>query len=342
VRVGLRPGGGGGGTPIAVFSLEMSKAAVSLRLLSARAGVNGGKLRTGALHDEEYDRLFAAYRELSRAPVYVDDSAGLTIMQLRARSRRLAAKHGIKVIIVDYLQLLTAPGSGRESRQVEVSEISRGIKALSRDLNVPIICLSQLNRASEQREGNRPRMSDLRESGSIEQDADVIMLLHREDYYHRGEPAWDPNHVDFNEENRDKLDLAEVIVAKQRNGPTGIVKLKWDKEVTRFRNYDPHAVAPADYAGGYGHGGGHGGGGGHRGGGAGGGAGGGGYSTPAEAAEQFAPMKRTGFPISKPTGPVSNFRDGGGPDADGGGKPGAGGRREAPPFDEDDLGNIPV
>jgi replicative DNA helicase len=343
---------------LALFSLEMSKAAVSLRLLSARAGVNGGKLRTGSLHDEEYDRLFAAYRELSRSPMYIDDSAGLTIMQLRARARRLAAKHNIKLIIVDYLQLLTAPGSGRESRQVEVSEISRGIKALSRDLNVPIICLSQLNRASEQREGNRPRMSDLRESGSIEQDADVIMLLHREDYYHRGEPSWDPMHPDFNEENRDKLDTAEVIVAKQRNGPTGIVKLKWDKEVTKFRNYDPHATPPPDFAadynqsrrpaGGFAPGGKPSGGyssvgqSGGQGGGSG-GSSGTGYSSPSSAAEQFPgnPPKRTGFPSSRPTGPVSNFRDGGGPDKDGP-APTDPKRAEPPPFDEDDLGNIPV
>jgi replicative DNA helicase len=129
----------------------------------------------------------------------------------------MVAQHGVKVIMIDYLQLMTAPGAARESRQVEVSAISRGVKALARELNVPVVCLSQLNRASEQREGNRPRMSDLRESGSIEQDADVIMLLHREDYYHVARPR-------LGDENPDKVGVAELIIAKQRNGPTGVVE----------------------------------------------------------------------------------------------------------------------
>ncbi|CAN0553164.1 unnamed protein product, partial [Laminaria digitata] len=132
----------------------------------------------------------------------------------------------------------SSPSSARESRQVEVSEISRSIKALARELKVPVICLAQLNRGAEQREGNRPKMSDLRESGSIEQDADVVMLLHREAYYHRGEPAWDPTSPEFDEDNREKLNLTELIIAKQRNGPTGTVKLTWDSSTVRFKNHD--------------------------------------------------------------------------------------------------------
>src|SRR5678815_1824292 len=124
-----------------------------------------------------------------RDSIYIDDMPSLTVLNLRARARRMVAQYGVKVIMIDYLQLMSSPGSSRESRQVEVSAISRGLKALARELNVPVVCLSQLNRASEQREGNRPRMSDLRESGSIEQDADVVMLLHREDYYHSHDPG---------------------------------------------------------------------------------------------------------------------------------------------------------
>jgi hypothetical protein len=145
--------------------------------------------------------------------------------------------------MIDYLQLITAPSSARESRQVEVSAISRGIKALARELNVPVVCLSQLNRASEQREGNRPRMSDLRESGSIEQDADVIMLLHREEYYHIPTPSWA-------DENPDKVGVAEIIIAKQRNGPTGVVELKWDSHTTRFKNLSKYSGF-AEESGGY-------------------------------------------------------------------------------------------
>jgi hypothetical protein len=172
--------------------------------------------------------------------VYIDDMPSMTVLNLRARARRMVAQYGVKVIMIDYLQLMTAPGAARESRQVEVSTISRGVKALARELNIPVICLAQLNRASEQRDGNRPRMADLRESGSIEQDADVILLLHREDYYHVQDEDWKM-------ENPDKVGVAEIIVAKQRNGPTDIVKLKWDSKTTRFKNLDQHAQAPGGY-----------------------------------------------------------------------------------------------
>jgi replicative DNA helicase len=143
-------------------------------------------------------------------------------------------KFDISCVFIDYLQLMSS-GSRSESRQVEVSEISRGIKAMARELDVPVVCLSQLNRAAEQREGHRPRMSDLRESGSIEQDADVIMMLHREEYYHQGDAEW-------SETNLDKVGMAELIFAKQRNGPTGVIKLIWDQNSTCFRSFSPLAA----------------------------------------------------------------------------------------------------
>lgn len=216
--------------PVGVFSLEMSKSSLVQRLISAYSGVDSHKLRTGAFsQDDLVNRIRPACEALERAPLYIDDSPALSVTALRARARRMKQRFGIRCIVIDYLQLLTSPGAGRESRQVEVSAISRGIKALARELSVPVVCLAQLNRGSEQREGNRPRMSDLRESGSIEQDADVVLLLHREAYYHLSDPAW-------MEENEDRVNEAELIIAKQRNGPTGIVKLVWDNHTTRFKN----------------------------------------------------------------------------------------------------------
>jgi replicative DNA helicase len=208
--------------PCAVFSLEMSKQQLAQRLLCSRAEVDAQKVRRGMIQSEEFHKLAQVVLQLSKAPVWVDDSPGLTPLELRAKARRLKLKHDIKCIMIDYMQLMDNPGP--ESRQQQISEISRGIKAVARELNVPVIALSQLNRASEGRDGHRPRMSDLRESGSIEQDADVIMLLHREDYYRMSEPDFQPDNI------------AEVIIAKQRNGPTGTVKLTFDNKTTRFRN----------------------------------------------------------------------------------------------------------
>ncbi|MCC7351104.1 MAG: replicative DNA helicase [Phycisphaerales bacterium] len=210
------------GIPCAVFSLEMSKQQLAQRMLCSRGQIDAHKLRKGMLQAHEYQHLANVVGELAKAPIWVDDSAGLTILDLRAKSRRLKLQHDIKCIMIDYMQLMDNPGP--ESRQQQISEISRGIKAVARELNVPVICLSQLNRAAEGRDGHRPRMSDLRESGSIEQDADVIMLLHREDYYRMSEPDFQPDNI------------AEVIIAKQRNGPTGTVKLTFDSRTTRFKN----------------------------------------------------------------------------------------------------------
>lgn len=319
-RKGAKP------VPVGIFSLEMSRGSLVQRLLSARSGVDASKLRSGQVSESEFRKLNDAAAELSEAPMIIDDTPGMTVLTLRAKARRMKQRHGIGCIVIDYLQLLSSPGSARDSRQVEVSEISRSIKALARELKVPVICLAQLNRGAEQREGNRPRMSDLRESGSIEQDADVVALLHRESYYHRGDPAWDPNSPEFDEENRDKLNLAELILAKQRNGPTGTVKLVWDSSVVRFKNHDGRHVggsqgfspdfAPADFGGGD-----SGGGDGFSGGG--GGFGGGGYETPdfdpnpvpRNEAPPPVPEYR-GFAPGKKSGPEADFRDGSGNDVD--------------------------
>ncbi|MBY0312910.1 MAG: replicative DNA helicase [Phycisphaerales bacterium] len=284
--------------PVAFFSLEMSKSAIAQRMLSARSGYSSHDMRSGNLRDADYDKICSAMYELHEAPVYIDDTPGLTVLGLRTRARRMVSLYKIRCIIIDYLQLMTAPNAAKESRQVEVSAISRGVKALARELKVPVICLSQLNRGPESRGDNRPRMSDLRESGSIEQDADVVMLLHREAYYHVGDQNW-------LSENEHKLNETELIIAKQRNGPTDVVKLTWDSSTTRFKDYGtmgggtglPSGYAAQGSA--------------RR---SGGGGGGGGGGPP----QQQDPFKVEVVPFSpgKKTGPISNHRDGGGPDKD--------------------------
>ena len=209
--------------PTLMFSLEMSQLQVAQRFLCSRARFSSMRLRRGNITPEDWTQLQAAAGELEKAPLLIDDTASLNILQLRAKARRLFASHGIQCIFVDYLQLMSATRRV-DSRQQEISEISRGMKALARELNLPVIVLSQLNRGPEDREGHRPRMSDLRESGAIEQDADVVILLHREDYYHRGEADYVPTNV------------TEVIIAKQRNGPTDTVHLTFVGESMRFEN----------------------------------------------------------------------------------------------------------
>lgn len=216
------------GLPVGVFSLEMSRKSVVERVLSSAARVPSSVFRgREQVPDEVLRRVYFVADEVKGLPIHIDDTPGLSIMGLRTKARRMARKHKIGLLVVDYLQLMTAPGASKENRQVEVSAISRGLKGIARELNVPVVCLAQLNRAAEQREGNRPRMADLRESGSIEQDADVVMLLHREEYYRLQDPNWAA-------ENPDKVGVAEVIVAKHRNGPTGVVRLRWDATCTRF------------------------------------------------------------------------------------------------------------
>ena len=222
--------------PVGIFSMEMSREQVAQRMLSSEAHVDSKRMRRNQLSPEEFQKLMEACGRLSEANIFIDDTPGLSILQLRTKARRMRARHHVEALFIDYMQLMS--GSTRESRQQEVSEISRGIKALARELKVPVICLSQLNRAAENRESHRPRMSDLRESGSIEQDADIVMLLHREDYYHQGDREYEPT------------ELADVILAKQRNGPTGTITLKWDGATTSFRDYTP--VDPVEAMGGYG------------------------------------------------------------------------------------------
>jgi replicative DNA helicase len=233
--------GGDARLGVGFFSLEMSAQSVTQRLLSSAAGVDAQKIRTNQLGREEYNQLQLTCGELSELPIYIDDTPGLSIMALRAKARRMFRTQRIGCIVIDYLQLMSAPAAQREGRQQEVSLISRQVKALARELNIPVICLAQLNRGAEQREGHRPRMSDLRESGSIEQDADVIILLHREEYYHRNNPAWA-------ETNSDKVGVAELIIAKQRNGPTGVVELRWESKITRFMEKDAAPRGRPSYA----------------------------------------------------------------------------------------------
>ena len=207
---------------VAVFSLEMSKEQLVMRMLSSEARIDAHRFRTGHLMREEWARLAGGIESLSQAKIFIDDTAGLSVLEMRAKARRLAAEQKkLDLIVVDYLQLMSA-GGRNESRQQEVSKISRELKALAKELNVPVVALSQLSRAPEARNPPKPLMSDLRESGSIEQDADVVAFIYREDYYH---------------ETDENKGMAELIISKQRNGPTGTVKLAFLKEFTRFENY---------------------------------------------------------------------------------------------------------
>ncbi|MCX5700495.1 MAG: replicative DNA helicase [Candidatus Omnitrophica bacterium] len=206
--------------PTAIFSLEMSKEQLAQRMLCAHAKVDAQKVRTGYLATSDWPRLTAAAGKLSEAPIFIDDAPSISVMELRAKARRLKAQQDIKLIILDYMQLMRGT-SGIESRQQEISEISRSLKALARELHVPIVAISQLSRAVESRTDHRPQLSDLRESGAIEQDADVVVLLLREEYY---APT------------SENQGIAEVIIAKQRNGPVGSMKLAFIKEYTRFEN----------------------------------------------------------------------------------------------------------
>ena len=207
---------------VAVFSLEMSKMQLGLRLLGFHAGIDATRLRTGFLRDTDWQTLMDSANHLSELPMFIDDTSYLSVLEMKAKCRRLTKKSELTMVIVDYLQLIQGRRSA-ESRQMEISEISRSLKALAKDLNVPVVALSQLNRKVEDRPNKRPQLADLRESGAIEQDADVIAFIYRDELYH---PT--------TEENRN---LAEVIVAKQRNGPTGAFKLSFQKELTRFRDY---------------------------------------------------------------------------------------------------------
>ncbi|MEO6864162.1 MAG: replicative DNA helicase [Gemmatimonadaceae bacterium] len=221
-------------TPVAFFSLEMSKQSLLQRMLTSEARVDAQRLRKGKLRDDEFVQLGRAAGLLSQAPVWIDDTPAISLLEMRSKARRLKAENNIGMIVVDYLQLMVGPPSA-ENRQQEISTISRSLKALARELRVPVVALSQLSRAPEQRAGDnkRPQLSDLRESGAIEQDADVVMFLYRQEYYDVLEGK-DPTIPD--KDGKTSAGMAEVIIGKQRNGPTGNVTLFFNRQYTRFEN----------------------------------------------------------------------------------------------------------
>lgn len=209
------------GLPCMVFSLEMSKEQLVNRMLSMESNVDSQKLRTGTLTDSDWDAVVEGIGIIGNSKLVIDDTPGISITELRSKCRKMKLEQGLSLVIIDYLQLMSGSGKSGENRQQEISEISRSLKALAREMQAPVIALSQLSRACETRQDHRPMLSDLRESGAIEQDADVVMFLYRDDYY--------------NKDTEDK-DIAEVIIAKQRNGPIGTVNLVWMPQYTRFAN----------------------------------------------------------------------------------------------------------
>ncbi len=206
--------------PVAVFSLEMSKSQIVQRMLCSEARIDTHALRRGTMPEEDWPKLSLAAGRLSTAPIFIDDTAGISPLEIKAKTRRLKAKHDLGLVLIDYLQLIQT-GTKIENRQQEISQISRSLKGLARELNVPVVAVSQLSRAVEQRSDQRPRLSDLRESGALEQDADVVVFIYREEYY---------------KPKSSKKGIAEVLISKQRNGPTGTIELAFLKEYTRFEN----------------------------------------------------------------------------------------------------------
>lgn len=210
------------GLPCMVFSLEMSKEQLVNRMLAMESNVDSQKLRTGTLSDSDWDAVVEGIGVIGNSKLIIDDTPGISIMELRSKCRKMKLEYGLSIVIIDYLQLMSGSGKGGgDNRQQEISEISRSLKALARELNAPVIALSQLSRACETRQDHRPMLSDLRESGAIEQDADVVMFLYRDDYYNK---------------DTDMPNIAEVIIAKQRNGPIGTINLVWRPEFTKFAN----------------------------------------------------------------------------------------------------------
>lgn len=241
---------------VAFFSLEMSADQLASRILSTVTQTNGHKMRTGELDSAEFTRIAAAVRELEKVPFYIDDTPGLNINSIRTRARRLKRNKGLGCIVIDYIQLINGTGSKRSegNRVQELSEISRGLKILAKELNLPVIALSQLNRGVEQRDDKRPVMSDLRESGSIEQDADIVMFVYRENYYLQNEepqqkPSETPEHLqkrmeEWEARKRATQNVAEVIIGKQRHGPTGTVQLFWNGDYAQFGNLAKEEYLP--------------------------------------------------------------------------------------------------
>jgi replicative DNA helicase len=242
------------GAIVGFFSLEMSREQLATRILAEQTQISSDKIRRGLVAADRFADLVAASRELQRLPIYIDDTPALTISAMRTRARRLKRQRGLGLIVIDYLQLIApSPGSRHDNRVQELSEITRGLKALAKELNVPVLALSQLSRAVEQREDKRPQLADLRESGTIEQDSDVVMFIYREQYYlQRAEPTqrpdesddkFDGRHQDWQRRCEKVHNLAEVMIAKQRHGPIGNVKLLFEGEFTRFGDLDPRDLA---------------------------------------------------------------------------------------------------
>ena len=212
---------------VAIFSLEMSKEQLVNRLFSMESKVDSQHLRTGNLSDVEWEKLIESAGAIGKSNLIIDDTPGISISELRSKCRKYKLEHNLEMIIIDYLQLMSGSGRSTDSRQQEISDISRSLKALARELHVPVIALSQLSRAVEQRPDHRPMLSDLRESGAIEQDADVVMFIYRDDYYNK---------------DTEKKGIAEIIIAKQRNGPIGTVELAWIPEYQRFANLEHRKI----------------------------------------------------------------------------------------------------
>ncbi|MFC4778321.1 replicative DNA helicase [Paenibacillus sp. GCM10023252] len=224
-NVGVRAG-----ETVAIFSLEMSAAQLVQRMICAESNVDAGRMRTGYLEGDDWEKLTMAIGSLSEAQIYIDDTPGITVAEIRAKCRRLKKERGLGMILIDYLQLIQGRGKAGENRQQEVSEISRTLKQIARELEVPVIALSQLSRGVEQRQDKRPMMSDLRESGSIEQDADIVAFLYRDDYY---------------DKESEKKNIIEIIIAKQRNGPVGTVELVFLKNYNKFVSLDRSHEEPS-------------------------------------------------------------------------------------------------
>lgn len=221
--------------PVAVFSLEMANVQLVNRLIVNVCQIKGESIKSGKLQTDEWERLDVKIKELYDAPIFVDDTPSLSVFELRTKARRLVREHGVKIIIIDYLQLMNASGMSFGSREQEVSMISRSLKGLAKELNIPIIALSQLNRGVENRqgEGKRPQLADLRESGAIEQDADIVCFIHRPEYYR----------ITEDDLGNSLIGVAEIIIAKHRNGPTGIANMRFDNEYARFENLDANKVS---------------------------------------------------------------------------------------------------
>lgn len=225
--------------PVAVFSLEMSSLQLVTRLISSESGLSSGKLRSGNLRNDEIEQIHAKITDLAEAPIFIDDTPGISVFELRAKARRLKSQHDIQLLVVDYLQLMTAGSEGSKTgnREQEISTISRSLKSIAKELNIPVIALSQLSRAVESRGGDRrPQLSDLRESGSIEQDADMVMFINRPEYYGLTE----------DEEGNSTLGIANIIIAKHRNGAVGDVQLKFTAELAKFSDLNSHNFGEED------------------------------------------------------------------------------------------------